>query len=195
MIVAALFPRPKKVESRELTVSSLLKGVNLYLIGMMGAGKTTVGRELAKQLSYGFLDADVVIEQATGRSINQLFASEGEAGFRQLESDVIAQICAFTKLVISTGGGVILQRKNWSYLRHGLIVWLDVPVEVLYQRLAEDTTRPLLQDVDLKEKLRSLKEQRQSLYNQADLRISVFEEDTSEQVAMKVLEAIPSVLK
>ncbi len=195
MIVGALFPRPTKVESRELTVSSLLKGVNLYLIGMMGAGKTTVGRELAKQLSYGFLDADVVIEQATGRTINQLFASEGEAGFRQLESDVLAQICAFTKLVISTGGGVILQRQNWSYLRHGLIVWLDVPVEVLYKRLAEDTTRPLLQDVDLKEKLRSLKEQRQALYNQADLRISVFEEDTTEQVAMKVLEAIPSVLK
>lgn len=174
---------------------SILKGVNLYLIGMMGAGKTTVGRELAKQLSYGFVDADNVIEETTKQSINELFASVGEAGFRQIESDVLAQICAFTKLVISTGGGVILQQKNWSYLRHGLIVWLDVPVELLYTRLAEDTTRPLLQDVDLKQKLRSLLEQRQALYNQADLRISVFEEDTSEQVAMKVLQAIPSVLK
>ncbi|MGI8503757.1 MAG: shikimate kinase [Hassallia sp.] len=162
---------------------------------MMGAGKTTVGRELAKQLSYGFVDADNVIEETTKQSINELFASVGEAGFRQIESDVLAQICAFTKLVISTGGGVILQQKNWSYLRHGLIVWLDVPVELLYTRLAEDTTRPLLQDVDLKQKLRSLLEQRQALYNQADLRISVFEEDTSEQVAMKVLQAIPSVLK
>jgi shikimate kinase len=174
---------------------SILKGVNLYLIGMMGAGKTTVGRELAKQLSYGFVDADNVIEQATKQSINQLFASVGEAGFRQIESDVLAQICAFTKLVISTGGGVILQQKNWSYLRHGLIVWLDVPVELLYTRLALDTTRPLLQDVDLKQKLRSLLEQRQALYNQADLRISVSEGETPSQIATRVLEAIPTVLK
>ncbi len=173
----------------------MLKGVNLYLIGMMGAGKTTVGRELAKQLRYGFLDADNVIEETTKQSINQLFALEGEAGFRQIESDVLAQICSFTKLVISTGGGVILQQKNWSYLRHGLIVWLDVPVELLYSRLAEDTTRPLLQDVDLKQKLRSLLEQRQSLYNQADLRISISEEETPEQTAIRVLEAIPTVLK
>lgn len=175
--------------------TSILKGVNLYLIGMMGAGKTTVGRELAKQLSYGFVDADNVIEQATKQSINQLFASVGEAGFRQIESDVLAQICAFTKLVISTGGGVILQQKNWSYLRHGLIVWLDVPVELLYTRLSEDTTRPLLQDVDLKEKLRSLLEQRQALYNQADVRISVLEGETPSQIATRVLQAIPTVLK
>lgn len=175
--------------------TSILKGVNLYLIGMMGAGKTTVGRELAKQLSYGFVDADNVIEQATKQSINQLFASVGEAGFRQIESDVLAQICAFTKLVISTGGGVILQQKNWSYLRHGLIVWLDVPVELLYTRLSEDTTRPLLQDVDLKEKLRSLLEQRQALYNQADVRISVSEGETPSQIATRVLQAIPTVLK
>jgi shikimate kinase len=174
---------------------TILKGVNLYLIGMMGAGKTTVGRELAKELSYGFVDADNVIEQATGRTINELFASEGEAAFRQIESDVLAQICSFTKLVISTGGGVILQQKNWSYLRHGLIVWLDVPVELLYTRLAEDTTRPLLQDVDLKQKLRSLLEQRQPLYNQADLRIRVSEGETPEQIATGVLQAIPTVLK
>jgi shikimate kinase len=174
---------------------TILKGVNLYLIGMMGAGKTTVGRELAKELSYGFVDVDNVIEQATGRTINELFASEGEAAFRQIESDVLAQICSFTKLVISTGGGVILQQKNWSYLRHGLIVWLDVPVELLYTRLAEDTTRPLLQDVDLKQKLRSLLEQRQPLYNQADLRIRVSEGETPEQIATGVLQAIPTVLK
>lgn len=176
-------------------MSNLLKGVNLYLIGMMGAGKTTVGRELAKQLSYGFLDADAVIEQAAERTINQIFAEVGEAGFRQLESDVLAQICAFTKLVISTGGGVILQQKNWSYLRHGLIVWLDVPPTLLYTRLVEDTTRPLLQDTDLKEKLRMLHTQRQSLYNQADLRISVSEGETPTKIATRILEAIPSVLK
>jgi shikimate kinase len=176
-------------------VSSLLQGVNLYLIGMMGAGKTTVGHLLANQLSYRFVDTDEVISQAAARSINQLFAEEGEAAFRQLESDVLAQVCAYTKLTIATGGGIVLRRENWSYLHHGLIVWLDVPVELLYSRLAEDTTRPLLQDVDPKSKLRSLLEQRTPLYSQADLRITVNEGETPEQVATRVMETIPSVLK
>jgi shikimate kinase len=176
-------------------VSSLLQGVSLYLIGMMGAGKSTVGRLLAKQLGYGFVDTDDVIAQAAGKSINQLFAEEGEAAFRQLESDVLAQVSAHLNLTIATGGGIVMRRENWSYLRHGLIVWLDVPVEVLYSRLAEDTTRPLLQDPNPQGKLRSLLEQRQPLYAQADLHIMVNEGDTPEQIANKVMEAIPSVLK
>ncbi|MBU7584848.1 MAG: shikimate kinase [Nostoc sp. TH1S01] len=176
-------------------MSSLLQGVSLYLIGMMGAGKTTVGRLLAQQLGYGFVDTDDVITKATGRSINQLFAEEGEVAFRQLESDVLAQISAHIKLAVATGGGIVLRRENWSYLRHGLIVWLDVPVELLYTRLAEDTTRPLLQDPDPQGKLRSLLEQRQPLYAQADLHIIVQENETPEQIANRVMEAIPSVLK
>ncbi|WP_341527496.1 shikimate kinase [Nostoc sp. UHCC 0302] len=176
-------------------MSSLLQGVNLYLIGMMGVGKTTVGRLLAKQLGYGFVDTDDVIVKAAGKSINQLFAQEGEAGFRQLESDVLAQVCAYTKLTIATGGGIVLRRENWGCLRHGLIVWVDVPLELLYSRLAEDTTRPLLQDADPKGKLRSLLEQRTPLYSQADLHIIVREEETPEDIANKVIEAIPSVLK
>ncbi|BAZ28216.1 shikimate kinase [Cylindrospermum sp. NIES-4074] len=176
-------------------MSSLLQGVNLYLIGMMGVGKTTVGRLLAQQLGYGFVDTDNVIVQAAGKSINEIFADQGEAAFRQLESDVLAQVCAFTKLTIATGGGIVLRRENWSYLHHGLIVWLDVPVDLLLTRLAEDNTRPLLQDADPSGKLRSLLEQRQPLYKQADLRITVQAEETPEQVAARVMEAIPSVLK
>ncbi|WP_066378227.1 MULTISPECIES: shikimate kinase [unclassified Anabaena] len=176
-------------------MSSLLQGVNLYLIGMMGSGKTTVGQLLAKQLGYGFVDTDDVIVQAGKKSINQLFAEEGEAAFRQLESDVLAQICAYTKLTVATGGGIVLRRENWSYLHHGLIVWLDVPVELLYTRLAEDNTRPLLQDADPQGKLRSLLEQRTPLYAQADLRISVVAGEKPEQIADKVMAAIPSVLK
>jgi shikimate kinase len=162
---------------------------------MMGTGKTTVGRLLAKQLEYGFVDTDDVIVQAAGRSINQLFAEEGEIVFRQLESDILAQVCAYTKLTIATGGGIVLRTENWSYLHHGLIVWLDAPVELLYTRLLEDSTRPLLQDIDPQAKLRSLLEQRQPLYSQADLRITVSEGETPEAIAHKVMEAIPSVLK
>lgn len=176
-------------------MSNLLKGVNLYLIGMMGAGKTTVGKILAYHLGYRFLDTDDVITQSTGKSINQIFAEEGEAAFRQLESDVLGQICAYTQLTIATGGGIVLRRENWSYLHHGLVVWLDVPVELLYNRLAEDTTRPLLQDSDPKGKLRSLLEERTPLYSQADLKITVREEETPEEIAHRVIEAIPTVLK
>lgn len=176
-------------------MSSLLKGVNLYLIGMMGAGKTTVGQILANHLGYRFLDTDDIITQSTGRSINQLFAEEGEAAFRQLESDVLAQICAYTQLTIATGGGIVLRRENWSYLHHGLVVWLDVPVQLLYTRLVEDTTRPLLQDSHPKGKLRSLLEARTPLYSQADLKITVREKETPLEIAHRVIEAISTVIK
>ncbi|RCJ41190.1 shikimate kinase [Nostoc minutum NIES-26] len=176
-------------------MSSLLRGVNLYLIGMMGVGKSTVGDLLAKQLDYILLDTDNIITQLTGKTINQLFAESGEAAFRQLESDVLAQVCARKELVIATGGGIVMRRENWSYLHHGLIVWLDAPLELLYTRLAEDTTRPLLQDADPQGKLRSLLEQRTPLYSQADLRITLREGETPEEIANKVMEAIPSVLK
>ncbi|MDJ0615668.1 MAG: shikimate kinase [Calothrix sp. MO_192.B10] len=176
-------------------MSSGLQGINLYLIGMMGAGKTTVGQLIAKHLGYGFLDTDQVIVQAAGKSINQIFAEDGETAFRQLESKVLSEICAYTKLTIATGGGIIMNSLNWSYLHHGLIVWLDAPVELLYQRLLNDTSRPLLQDTDPLGKLRSLLEQRQPLYAQADLRITLNEGETPEEIALRAIDLIPSVLK
>lgn len=176
-------------------MNSLLKGVNLYLVGMMGAGKTTVGRLMATHLGYRFVDTDAVIEQLTGQSITQLFAGVGEVAFRQMESQVLAEVSAYTNLAIATGGGIVLRRENWSYLHHGLIVWLDVPAELLYARLQTDTSRPLLNDPDPLGKLRSLLEQRQPLYAQADLRVTVSGEETSVQLAKRVLEEIPTVLK
>ena len=176
-------------------MNTLLKGANLYLVGMMGSGKTTVGRELASQLSYGFVDTDAVIEELTKQSINQLFAGVGIEAFRDIESKVMAQVCAYTRLAIATGGGIILRRENWSYLHHGIVVWLDVPVELLYARLADDTTRPLLNDPDPLGKLRSLLEQRRSLYAQADLKVTVSDIETPEQIATRVLNQIPDILK
>ncbi len=167
----------------------------MYLIGMMGAGKTAIGRELAAQLGYRFLDTDVVIEQAAGKSITELFASVKEEGFRDLESQILAKVCAYTNLVIATGGGIVTRQKNWSYLHHGLVVWLDVPVELLYVRLVSDKTRPLLQDVDLLRRLRSLLEERLPLYAQADLKVTASNEETPVQLAKRVLEEIPTVLR
>ncbi|HEY9847630.1 MAG TPA: shikimate kinase, partial [Candidatus Caenarcaniphilales bacterium] len=120
-----------------------LRGVNLYLIGMMGAGKTTIGHLLATELNYHFFDTDALVEQLTGQSVAQLFATLGEPAFRQLESQVLAELAAYKNLVIATGGGVVLTPMNWSYLRHGVVAWLDVPVEQLYRRLKTDSTRPL----------------------------------------------------
>jgi shikimate kinase len=167
----------------------MLQGINLYLIGMMGSGKTTVGRLLAEHLNYRFFDTDVLIEQVAKQSIKDIFAKTGEDYFRQLESQVLAEISAYTHLAIATGGGIIERRENWSYLHHGLIVWLDVPLEILLSRLASDTTRPL------KSELESRLEKRQPLYAQADLQITVSDRDTPEQLAARVIESIPQVLK
>lgn len=175
--------------------NNLLKGVNLYLTGMMGSGKTTVGSLIATELGYRFVDTDAVIAQVTKQSINQLFAEVGEAEFRQIESQILAEVCAYTNLAVSTGGGIVTQQKNWSYLHHGLIVWLDVPIEVLYERLKADTTRPLLQSTDPLGTLQNIYQQRQPLYSQADLHICISGKETASQIAQRVIEQIPSVLK
>jgi shikimate kinase len=172
-----------------------LKGINIYLIGMMGAGKTTVGQLLAKQLGYRFIDTDDLISKATHQSISDIFATEGEEAFRDIESQVLSQLCAYKKFVIATGGGIILKQMNWSYLRHGIIIWLNVPVEELLNRLKEDTTRPLLQHPDPLQQLQTLLEKRKSLYAQADLEIMINSGDIPEQINTQILEKIPSILK
>lgn len=170
----------------------MLKGVNVYLIGMMGAGKTTIGSLLARHLDYRFFDTDAVIEQAAKQPITQIFAESGEAAFRQLETQVLAQLSSYTRLVIATGGGIVLKRENWSYLRHGVVVWLDVPIEHLHHRLQHDQSRPILQDqsINLKEKLQALSDQRQSLYAQADIQITALAGETAIQATTRVVDAI-----
>lgn len=176
-------------------VNDFLKGTNLYLVGMMGAGKTTVGQHLAARLNYRFFDTDRVIEQVTGLSIRDLFAESGEESFRKLESQVLAELSAYTRLAIATGGGIVLKRENWSYLRHGIVVWLDVPVPQLQARLQADHTRPLLQDTDLAVKLQTLLEQRQPLYAQADVHISHQNNETPEQLTDRAIAQIKQALR
>ena len=172
-----------------------LQGLNLYLIGMMGTGKTTVGQRLAKELGYRFFDTDVLIERVAQKSINELFAEEGETFFRELESQVLGEVSACTRSVIATGGGAVLRPVNWGYLRHGLIIWLDAPISLLVERLAEDNTRPLLKMDDLSLKLETLLAERKSLYQEADLQIAIAKNENPEQIVSKILEQIPNVLK
>ena len=184
------------ISIHKVLMDRLLKGINLYLVGMMGAGKTTVGKRLAVELGYRFLDTDASIEQVAGQTIPEIFTIQGESTFRHLESQVLAELSAYSRLVVATGGGIVLQQVNWSYLHHGLVVWLDVPVEQLYARLCRDqTARPLLETANPLDTLRQLLEQRKPLYAQADLRVPVQAEDTPEQVAANAIAAIPSVLK
>lgn len=178
-----------------MTMQQLLQGVNVFLIGMMGSGKTTVGQKLAQRLNYRFFDSDVLIERVTQQSINDIFTTQGEETFRELETQVLSELAACTKSVIATGGGMVLKPINWSYLHHGLIVWLDAPVPILAKRLAKDSTRPLLQKTELSLKLNSLLEERRSLYAQSDLQIMINEHQTSDDIVEEILELMPTVVK
>ena len=172
-----------------------LEGLNLYLVGMMGTGKSAVGRPLAAALGYRFLDADTSVERVAGRSIPELFAKVGEPGFRDLETAVLGQIASWHSLVVATGGGVVTRPENWGHMQQGVVVWLDAPPELLLSRLAADPSpRPLLQTADPESQLTSLLSQRQRLYAQADLHIRQAGEPI-EQVAAAVLAQLPTILK
>ena len=173
----------------------LLQGVNLYLVGMMGAGKTTVGKLLSQDLGYRFLDTDSLISQVAGKSINEIFADDGEAAFRQLETNVLAEVSSYKNLTIATGGGIVVDPFNWSYLQHGIVVWLDAPIEVLHSRLQGDQTRPLLQDKDPLGKLQAILEERRPLYANADVHIHVESKSTPEQLTMLVLAEVKKAVK
>ncbi|MCP2730943.1 shikimate kinase [Limnofasciculus baicalensis] len=176
-------------------VKDLLKGTSVFLIGMMGAGKTTVGNLLATELGYRFFDTDSLIEKVAGKTIKEIFADDGEESFRELEALVLSDLSAYTKLVVATGGGIVLRQMNWSYLRHGLVIWLDASVEVLVERLQDDTTRPLLQTADPVSALQKLLNRRRNLYAQADLHIQISTNDTPDAIAARIIAEIPTVLK
>lgn len=172
-----------------------MNGVSVYLIGMMGAGKTTVGQLLAHKLGYHFFDTDEVIVKVTGKSINEIFAEEGEGGFREIETQVLAELSAYKNLTVATGGGIILRQMNWSYLQHGIVVWLDVPVGQLYDRLRHDTTRPLLKDKNPLAKLETILGEREAFYAEADVRITVALGETPEEIVAQVFNEIEKSLR
>ena len=177
------------------TLKQRLAGRSLYLVGMMGSGKTSTGRPLAERLGYGFVDADAVIEQAAGCSIPDIFDRDGEAGFRSLESQVLSAISQRHSLVVATGGGVVTQPENWGMLHSGIVIWLDVvPDQLLHRLNADSTVRPLLQTTDPEAALNALLNERRPLYSEADLTV-VINDETPEAVADGILQLLPSLLK
>ncbi len=151
---------------------SLLKGTSLYLVGMPGSGKSTLGQTLAAQLGYRFFDTDQLIESAVGQRTTQIFEESGEAVFRELETRTLAELAPMARTVVATGGGIVLRPENWSHLRNGVVLWIDPPLDVIGARLSGDRSRPLLSG-DLEAKLTKLHLERSPLYQQADLRLQI----------------------
>lgn len=138
---------------------------NLFLIGPMGAGKTTLGKRLAAHYGLQFIDLDAQIEAHTGAGVPLIFDIEGEPGFRRREAALLAQYCAQEGVVLATGGGAVLDPANRELLRaRGFVVWLQLDVEQQLQRLARDRQRPLLQTADRHERLEGMARVRDPLY-------------------------------
>ena len=142
---------------------------NIVLVGFMGTGKTSVGRRLSSQLRMRYVDTDDIIEQESGRRINDIFAEDGEPAFRQLESEAVHKVSKMCNQVIATGGGVVLKEANMKKLKqNGVVFCLTATAEEIYRRVAHQTHRPLLQTPDALAKIRTMLAERHPYYAQAD---------------------------
>ena len=145
---------------------SALDDAPIFLVGFMGAGKTTVGRALARDLEYAFFDLDELIAARTGKSVQEIFAELGEAEFRSLERAAINSCRNMVRSVVALGGGAYVEEENRTMLRAiGTTIWLDCPIEICLKRISGDKSRPLLGDED---EMKALLAQRRAAYAQAD---------------------------
>lgn len=145
-----------------------MKSTNIFLIGPMGAGKTTVGRLLAQKLSLTFIDSDHEIEAHTGVDIPLIFEKEGEEGFRKREVEIIDELTQRKNIVLATGGGAIIKEENrHNLINRGLVIYLRADIKHLIRRTRKDRNRPLLQGPNPEKKLRKIMQDREPLYLQA----------------------------
>ncbi|MDD3355105.1 shikimate kinase [Zoogloea sp.] len=140
----------------------------VVLVGMPGSGKTTVGRELAKRLGLRFVDSDHEVEARTGVKIPTIFEIEGEDGFRKRETQTLDELTTESNMVLATGGGAVIKPENREILSaRGVVIYLNVPPQILWERTRHDKTRPLLQVPDPKARIQQLYVARDPLYRQA----------------------------
>ena len=170
----------------------------IVMVGMMGAGKTAVGRALASRLGVAFIDSDAEIELAANASIAEIFQRDGEAFFRAKETQVIERLLGGESGILSTGGGAFMQPANRQMISaQGVSVWLDAPLSLLWQRVRHKDTRPLLRTPDPHATLAEMFELRVPVYALADLRVPVLArysiEDTVDAV-IELLQTRPDVL-
>ncbi len=182
------------VQSTPKTLKEKLGGRNIFLIGMMGSGKSQTGPILAKMINYAFVDTDDVIEKASKQSISSIFEKDGEKVFREVEKKVLKEISQHHSLVIATGGGLVTLPENWGILHQGIVIWLDLDLKRSIKRLESDQKRrPLLLEDNLAENFSQIYESRKPIYLESDLRIEV-EDQSPYEVATMVAEHLPSIL-
>jgi shikimate kinase len=157
----------------EAAIVAALGGRSLVLVGMMGAGKSTIGRRLATRLAMRFVDADAEIERAAGMSIPEIFETHGEPHFRDGEARVIARLLSGGPLVLATGGGAVLREETRACIRERAIsIWLKAEAEVILRRVRRRTDRPLLQTADPAATIGRLIAEREPVYQLADIMIA-----------------------
>ena len=172
----------------------------VVLVGMMGAGKTAVGRALAAKLDVPFIDSDAEIEKAANMSIAEIFARDGEAFFREKESQVIARLLEEERCILSTGGGAYLAEGNRAVIsERGVAVWLNADVDLLWSRVKHKDTRPLLRTDNPRKTLEEIYAARVPFYGRADLPVKAEAglsiEDMAERVAAALVSQRPDVLE
>lgn len=181
----------------EATVPLLRRSV--VLVGMMGSGKTAVGRALALRLAVPFLDSDAEIELAANATIPEIFARDGEAFFRDREAEVIGRLLHGQPSVISTGGGAFMAERNrLAIAAHGISLWLDAALDVLWERVRHKDNRPLLRTANPRETLAAIYQVRVPVYRLAALRVPIepgFSIDDTTARAIDVLRTTPDVLE
>ena len=164
---------------------------NIYLVGPMGAGKTTIGKLLAKALRREFIDSDREIEARTGASIPLIFELEQEAGFRKRESAIIDELTQREGIVLATGGGAVLLAENREFLKsRGHVIYLCAPLDKLVKRTARDTNRPLLQQGDAKKIFQDLLKIRDPLYREVAHMVLETDNDPVKHVVYNLVELI-----
>ena len=165
----------------------------VVMVGMMGAGKTAVGRALAQRLGVAFLDSDAEIEVAANRSVAEIFERDGEAFFRSRETQIIERLLIEKRCILSTGGGAFLSEKNRTNISaQGISVWLDADLELLWSRVRSKDTRPLLRTDDPRATLKNLYDQRVPIYSLADLTVGSAPEYSIEDMVDQVIDALVS---
>ncbi|MDI1302336.1 MAG: shikimate kinase AroK [bacterium] len=164
---------------------------NVFLVGPMGAGKTTIGRQLSELLRLEFVDSDHEIEARTGANIPWIFDVEGEDGFRAREESVIEELTRRHDIVLATGGGVVMREANRRHLHErGVVIYLQTPVAVQMERTSRDRNRPLLQTPDPRRRLTELMLLRDPLYRQAAHIVMPTDGGSARDVAMRIIHAL-----
>ena len=165
--------------------------MNIFIVGPMGSGKTTVGKIVANELFLEFFDTDATIEEKTGVTIDWIFDIEGEAGFRKRETLVLKELVSSNSIVLATGGGIVIESENRELLAsRGTVFYLHTPLETQISRTSKDKDRPLLKDGDPESILTKLNTEREHLYKEVSDHAIQTSDKSSQEVADKIINII-----